>query len=244
MTRGGRREAAELFFVYYGKLMVAVLYCCILILSGGVQTVRCFLRGGTLCRQVENHRSRPITNLAVSNKWHRWTFFWSHFSVCSSKLHHALKAVVGEGFQHGAAGLLSKAGHPVVFTAVLTARLKVHGVGGIHRWIFIKVVVRPQQDPASVAHGNRVGDILSVRDVEEASSHPGYQVLEGTIRPRFSSSSTQLKNIFTRTYIITFYKPRFQCSRCPRWTCWSRRQDSTCRSDCTDCCWWPRSPCA
>jgi len=111
--------------------------------------------------------------------------------------------VVAEGFQHGAAGLLSKAGHPVVFTAVLTARLKVHGVGGIHRWIFIKVVVRPQQDPASVAHGNRVGDILSVRDVEEASSHPGYQVLEGTIRPRFSSSSTQLKNIFTRTYIIT-----------------------------------------
>jgi len=94
------------------------------------------------------------------------------------ELHDAFEAVVGEGFQDGAAGLLSKAGHPVVLAAVLAARGDVHPVGGMDGRVLVKVVVGTHQDPAPVAHGYRVRDVLSVGDVEEAGGHPGNQILK------------------------------------------------------------------
>jgi len=95
------------------------------------------------------------------------------------KVHHSIKAVEGEGFQHGTAGLLSKAGHAVGVAALLRPRLDVHAVGGVDGRVHVKIVVGPQNDPASVAHGDRVGDVLGVGNVEESRRHPGNQILNG-----------------------------------------------------------------
>lgn len=81
--------------------------------------------------------------------------------------------MVSEGFQHRAAGLLSKTGHPVVVTAVLGARVQVDPIRRMDGWVLIKVVVGPQQDPTAIAHCYCVGDVLRMGDVEEASGHPG-----------------------------------------------------------------------
>lgn len=89
------------------------------------------------------------------------------------KLHDSLEAIVRERLQHRAAGLLGEAGHPVVVTAVRAAGLDVNPVYRVNGWVLIKVVVGPQQDAATVAHGNSVGNVLGVGDVEEASGDPG-----------------------------------------------------------------------
>lgn len=89
------------------------------------------------------------------------------------KLHDSVEAMVREGLQHRAAGLLGEAGHPVVFTAVRAAGVDVNPVSRVDGWVLIKVVVGAQQDAASVAHGNSVGNVLGVGDVEEASGDPG-----------------------------------------------------------------------
>ena len=94
------------------------------------------------------------------------------------KLYDSIEAFIGEGFQDGAAGLLSKAGHPVAVTAVLAARGEVHRISRVDRRVHVKIVVWPQQDPAPVAYGYRVGDVLGVGDVKEAGGHPGNQVLQ------------------------------------------------------------------
>lgn len=89
-----------------------------------------------------------------------------------------IKAVVSEGFQYGAASLLSKACHPVVLTAFFCALFHVHRVIRVDGRVFVKVVVRPQQDPAPVANCHRVGNVLRMGNVKKASGHPGNQVLQ------------------------------------------------------------------
>lgn len=89
------------------------------------------------------------------------------------KFHHSIKAVEGERFQHGTAGLLSNAGHAVSATALLRPRLDVHTVRGVHGRVLVKVVVGPQKDPTPVAHSDCVGDVLGVGDVKESCGHPG-----------------------------------------------------------------------
>ena len=93
------------------------------------------------------------------------------------KLHDSFEAVVGEGFPDGAAALLSQAGHAVGVAALLRPGLDVHGVGRLAGRVHVKVVVRPQEDTAAVPHRHRVGDVLGVRDVEEARGDPGHQIL-------------------------------------------------------------------
>lgn len=104
------------------------------------------------------------------------------------KLHDSSKAVVREGFQHRSAGLLSKAGHPVVVTACLCAWVKVHPISRVDGRVLIKVVVGPQQDPTAIAHCYRVGDVLGVGDVEETGGHPGNQVLQAHIHTHHAKS--------------------------------------------------------
>lgn len=86
--------------------------------------------------------------------------------------------MIGEGLQHRTAGVLSQACHPVLVTAVLTARAKVYPISRMDGWILIKVVVGPQQDPTPISHSYCIGDVLGMRDVEETSGHPGNQVLQ------------------------------------------------------------------
>ena len=84
----------------------------------------------------------------------------------------------GEGFEDRAAGVLSQAGHLVTLTALLWARCDIHPILRVDGRVLIEIVVRPKDDPAPVPHGNCVRDVLSVRDVKEASGYPGNQVLE------------------------------------------------------------------
>lgn len=101
-----------------------------------------------------------------------------HESLPILELHDSTKATVSKGFQYRHAGLLRKAGHPVVFAALLCAWAKVHRISRVDGWVLIKVVMGPQEDATPISHCYRVGDILSVGDVEEASGHPGNQVLQ------------------------------------------------------------------
>lgn len=98
--------------------------------------------------------------------------------------------MVSEGLQHRAAGLLSNAGHPVVLTAVHGTRIHIHRVSRLDGWILVEVVVRPQQDPAAISYCDRVGNVLGVGDVKEASGHPGNQVLGTHVQTYHSKSSS------------------------------------------------------
>lgn len=104
---------------------------------------------------------------------------------CIPSLNILIKAIVSEGFQHGAASLLSKAGHPVVLAASFGGRFNVHRVGRVDGRVLVEVVVRPEQDSPSVADRHRVGNVLRMRNVKEASGHPGNQVLQ-KIRPQMA----------------------------------------------------------
>lgn len=80
-------------------------------------------------------------------------------------LNFLIKAIVNEGFQHGAAVLFSKAGHPVALADFFCTRFNVHRVGRVDGRVLVKVVVRPQQDPAPVADCHRVGNVLRMGNV-------------------------------------------------------------------------------
>ncbi len=108
------------------------------------------------------------------------------------KLHDAAEAVVREGFEHGAAGLLGETGHPVVVTAVLLSWVDVHRISRVDGRVLIKVVVGPQQDPPSIAHCHCVGDVLGVGNVEKACGHPGNQVLQACVHT-YTKSHTCLQ---------------------------------------------------
>lgn len=63
-----------------------------------------------------------------------------------------------------------------------------HRASGSHGWVFIEKVKGSQEEPHRVARRCCVGDVFSVRHMQEAHSYPGHHVLQ-TSRQHFHTAN-------------------------------------------------------
>lgn len=74
--------------------------------------------------------------------------------------------------------MLIQTRHLVILAVSLRSGLDVHAVGRVDGRIFVEVIMRADEYGASVSHRHCVGDVLSMRDVEETRRYPGNQILD------------------------------------------------------------------
>lgn len=88
---------------------------------------------------------------------------------------------MGEGRDFGGTGgSLGQASQGVDLTGTgILVLPEIDGVSRVEGRVLVKEVIGPEEEAHAVPDRHRVGNVLCMWDVQEASCHPGYQVLAG-----------------------------------------------------------------